>query len=74
MSQELEERISNALSACSATQKSNVPAIAWEFDITSSILRGRLKGHKSRNDRILTNKVLDPEQEKALILWIDTLD
>ena len=65
MSQELEDRISNALAACSATQKPNVSAIAREFGITSSILRGRLKGHKSRHDRIPTNRALDHEQEKA---------
>jgi hypothetical protein len=72
--QELEDRITDALALCRATKKPNVKAIARQFDISYCTLRGRLKGSKSRNERTPTNKALEPEQEKALILWIDTLD
>lgn len=74
MSPDLEDRITNALIACYAKTKPNIKAIAEEFGISYGILRGRLKGRKSRNDRTSPNKALETEQEKALILWIDTLD
>lgn len=74
MSPDLEDRITNALAACHAKKKPNVKAIAEEFGISYGMLRGRLKGRKSRNDRTSPNKALETEQEKALILWIDTLD
>jgi hypothetical protein len=37
-------------------------------------LKRRIDGSTSRKDRAGPNKALEPEQEKALILWIDTLD
>lgn len=61
MSLDLEDRITNALVAFYTKKKPNIKAIAKEFDISYSILRGRLKGYKSRNDRTLPNKVLRPE-------------
>jgi hypothetical protein len=74
MPQKLEDRITNASALCRAIKKPDIKAIAQQFDISYCTLRGRLKGSKSRNKRTPTNKALEPEQEKTLILWIDTLD
>lgn len=64
MPQELEDRIINALAAFHTAEKPKIATIA----------RGRIHGRKSRNERSGPNKALEPEQEKALILCIDTLD
>ena len=74
MHQELEDRITKALAAYNSAQKPKIATIAREFNLTPGILRGRIHGRKSRNERSGPNKALEPEQEKVLILWIDTLD
>jgi hypothetical protein len=74
MSQELEGRINKALESYHAAKKPNIASIAREFSIPYGTFRGRVQGRKPRNDRTAPHKALKPEQEKALILWIDTLD
>jgi hypothetical protein len=74
MSSELEIRIANALLAYHASKKPNITATAKQFNISRGTLKGRIHGRTSRNNRDGPNKALHPEQEKALILWIDTLD
>lgn len=74
MASELENRITIALAAYHAAKKPNTSAIAREFDISYQTLRGRIKGRRSKNGHTSTNNALEPEQEKALILWIETLD
>ncbi|KAJ5394990.1 uncharacterized protein N7487_009293 [Penicillium crustosum] len=74
MSQELEDRIIKALEAYHAAKKPKIASIAREFSIPYQTFRGRVQGRKSRAAQTPGNKALEPEQEKALILWIDTLD
>lgn len=61
MSPDLEDSITNALAACHTKKKPNILAIAEEIGISYGMLRGRLKGRKSRNDRTSPNKLLETE-------------
>ncbi|KAJ6076840.1 hypothetical protein N7499_008821 [Penicillium canescens] len=74
MSQKLEDRIIKALEAYHAAKKPKIASIAREFSIPYQPFRGRVQGRKPRTAHTPGNKALEPEQEKALILWIDTLD
>ncbi|KAJ5424748.1 hypothetical protein N7445_010721 [Penicillium cf. griseofulvum] len=74
MSQELEDRIIKALEAYHAAKKPKIASIAREFSIPYQTFRGRVQGRKSQAAQTPGNKALEPKQEKALILWIDTLD
>ena len=73
MSQELEYRIVNALQAYHSTEKPKIAILAREFDVPYHTLRRRALSQNSRKCRTPINNALKPEQEKALILWIDTL-
>jgi hypothetical protein len=74
MDSDSEDRITNALLAYHASSKKNVSAIAKQFNISHGVLRGRINGRQPRDKRTAPNKALHTEQEKALVLWIDTLD
>jgi hypothetical protein len=74
MSQELEKRITNALEAYHAAKKPNIAFFAREFNIPYSTFKGRVKGRQPRKGSTGGTKALEPEQEQALILWIDILD
>jgi transposase-like protein len=69
-----EESIINAISAYNSTLKPKLAAIARQYGVDRNTLRRRINGSKSRNQRDGPNKALEPDQEKAVILWIDTLD
>lgn len=74
MASELENRISIALAAYHSNPGAKVAPIARAFDIPYQTFLGRIKGRKSKYGRPSTNNALEPEQEKAPILWINTLD
>lgn len=69
----LEDRLSSAIEAYHLSKKPVISVLAREFEPYYT-LRGRIHGRTSRSSRTGPNKALEPDQEKALMLWIDTLN
>ncbi|KKA21657.1 hypothetical protein T310_4314 [Rasamsonia emersonii CBS 393.64] len=70
----IESRIQEALKKASCQKKPNISALAREFDVPRKRLHERFKGRPPRTAKIPRNKVLDDQQEKAIIRWIRQLD
>ncbi|KAJ5131285.1 uncharacterized protein N7515_007324 [Penicillium bovifimosum] len=74
-SQDLEARILAAVSAYHDSKKKLViTKLAREYNIPYNPLKGRIRGRTSRSQRTGPNKALLPDQEQALMHWIDTLN
>ena len=66
----VESRIQEALKKASCQTKPNISALSREFDVPRKQLHKRFKGRPPRTAKIPRNKVLDDQQEKAIICWI----
>jgi len=66
----IESQIQEALKKASCQKKPNISALAQEFDVPHRRLHEHFKGRPSRTAKIPRNKVLDDQQEKAIICWI----
>jgi len=51
-------------------KKPNISVLSREFDVPRKQLHERFKGWPPRTAKIPRNKVLDDQQEKAIICWI----
>lgn len=72
--QDIEERIQDALAAIEQRDDYTIAAVAREFDVPESRLRGRWKGRQSKVDRRGGNRKLSVEQEIAVCRYLDRLD
>jgi hypothetical protein len=59
--------ITSALKAYYTSNKPNIKALAWEFDVLYGQLYSRIKGHVSPKGHTSPNRALDLEQEATLI-------
>ena len=73
-SQNLEDRIKNAIAFYQSNPDQKKKPIAREFAIPYQTFLGRLKGAQPRQNRRPNNYTLNKSQEEALKRWIDQLD
>ena len=70
----VEGRIKDAIEAFYSRKNPNRSAIAREFDVPPERLRSRLNGRPSQSEvRGLHNRLLSPDQDKALVLFYQRL-